>query len=471
MGSGVGSRIGSGVGSRMGSGVGSRIGSGVVSRTGSGVGSRMGSGVGSRTGSGVGSRTGSGAETGCTASVWLGIISGTAASTVGSGSSGPTMAAAAVAIAAAAATAAAISFAGSSAVVALGPRFTGVGVLLPTVFLGLEVLVAAVLEAGALAGVLLSCVLERLGVFVSAALLAVGFLAVMSDFEADLGASGFADFVAEDVRARGDSAGFLDAGVAVLVTSFLTGVEFLDVCDAGGLPPEGVVEVGLAAAGLAVVEEVLGVAGLAVAGVLLVVLVVGGRVEPVPGRGDAAVPAVGLVVLETGGLGEAAELGLVGVAEAGLDAGGFLAAAAAVVLVLTPLEVVDGGFLAAVVPVIDFAPLVAEAGPVAFFSPTLLLAAGAAAGPVGFLAGAVVGVLFLTAAGGVFLATPLVWGFDVPLERRLWDVLGREPGAVLVALVAPGFVLVVALLVVLVLESPEVLLPVLAAGASLAWSG
>lgn len=61
---------------------------------------------------------------------------------------------------------------------------------------------------------------------------------------------------------------------------------FLDVCDAGSLPPEGVVEVGLEAAGLAVVE-VLGVAGLAVATELLDALAVGGRVEPVAGRDDA----------------------------------------------------------------------------------------------------------------------------------------------------------------------------------------
>lgn len=135
---------------------------------------------------------------------------------------------------------------------------------------------------------------------------------------------------------------------------------------------------------------------------------------------------------------------------------------------MTPLADVDGVFLAAVVPVIDFAPLVAGAAPVGFFSPTLLLGAGAAAGPVGFLVEAVVGVVFLTAAGGVFLATPLVWGLDTPFERRLWDVLGREPDVVLVGLVVPGFVLAVALLVVLALESPEVLLLVLAAGVSLA---
>lgn len=65
---------------------------------------------------------------------------------------------------------------------------------------------------------------------------------------------------------------------------------FLVVCDARGLPPEGVVEVGLEAAGLALVEEVFGVAGFAVARELL--LVVGPRVEPV--AGDAAVAAAGL---------------------------------------------------------------------------------------------------------------------------------------------------------------------------------
>lgn len=131
-------------------------------------------------------------------------------------------------------------------------------------------------------------------------------------------------------------------------------------------------EVGLEAAGLAVVE-VLGVAGLAAATELLDALVVGGRVEPVAGREDGAVPVEVLVVLETGGLGEAVELGLVGVAEAGLGAGAFLAAAAMLVLLLMPFAVVDGVFLAAVVPVVNFAPLVAGADPTAFFSPTLLL--------------------------------------------------------------------------------------------------
>lgn len=169
-------------------------------------------------------------------------------------------------------------------------------------------------------------------------------------------------------------------------------------------------EVGLGVAGLAAAEGVLGVAGLVVAGELLALLLVGGRDEPVAGRGDEVVPVVGLVVLETGGLsglGEATEPGLV---EAGLEAGGFLAAAAAAVLDLTPLAFVDGVFLAAVVPVVDFAPLVAGAAPVAFFSDTLanVLEAGAPAVPVGFFDEAEVRVLFLSAAGVVFLATPLV---------------------------------------------------------------
>lgn len=230
MGSGVGSRGGSGVRSLTGSGVGSRGGSGVGSLTGSGVGSLIGSGVGSRTGSGVGSRMGSGfgsqidsttgtgsgvgsADFSCTAS--RDAADGSTATSVGG--SGPERTAAAVATAA---TAAATSFSGSVAVAALGPRLTGVGVLLPTVFLGLEVLVGAALEPGALEGVgLLSCVLERLGVFASAALLVAGFLAVTSDFEADLGVSGFADFVVEEGRVRGESASFLAAGVDGLVTS------------------------------------------------------------------------------------------------------------------------------------------------------------------------------------------------------------------------------------------------------------
>lgn len=46
-----------------------------------------------------------------------------------------------------------------------------------------------------------------------------------------------------------------------LFLPFFNGVVFLDVCDVGALPPEGVAEVGLAAAGLAVVEA-FGAAGL-----------------------------------------------------------------------------------------------------------------------------------------------------------------------------------------------------------------
>lgn len=172
-------------------------------------------------GSDTGAESGSGVD-----SVWLDISSALSAadvSTVAPGSSALAMLAAAVAIAAAAATAAAISFADSAAVVALGPRFTGVGVLLPTVFLGVEFLVAPILEPGvleaSLVGVgLLSCALGRLSVFVSAALLAVSFLGA-STFVADLGVSGFFDFIAGEGRERGESAGFLAAGVAGLETS------------------------------------------------------------------------------------------------------------------------------------------------------------------------------------------------------------------------------------------------------------
>lgn len=59
---------------------------------------------------------------------------------------------------------------------------------------------------------------------------------------------------------------------------------FLDVCDAGGLPPEGVVEVGLEAATFVPVVEVFGVGGLDAAGELLAALVLEGLVEPEAGR-------------------------------------------------------------------------------------------------------------------------------------------------------------------------------------------
>lgn len=134
-------------------------------------------------------------------------------------------------------------------------------------------------------------------------------------------------------------------------------------------------------------------------------------------------------------------------------------------LLFTPLVAVDGVFLAAAGA--GLAPLVAGDDAAGFFSATLVLVV---AGAAGFLAGAVVGVVFLTAAV-VFLASPLVWGLDTPLDRRLWDVLGREPVVVLLGVLLPGFVLAAVLLGVLVLESPEVLLGVLVAGLSLAWSG
>lgn len=143
-------------------------------------------------------------------------------------------------------------------------------------------------------------------------------------------------------------------------------------------------------------------------------------------------------------------------------------AAAGAVLVFTPLAVEGGVFFAAVVPVSGFAPLVAGLVPVAFFSPTLLLDAGAVVDPVVFLSGAGAGVGFLGGAVEVFLVTPLVWGLDVPLDRRLCGVLVREPGVLLAGL---GLVLGVVLLAVLAFGSPDVLLPVLAAGASLALSG
>lgn len=122
---------------------------------------------------------------------------------------------------AAAATTAAISFPRSIIVATLGPRFTGVGVVLPTVFLGLGTLFVMVLVLGvletSLEGVdLPSCGLERFGVFVSTALFVGGFLEATSDFV--LGASGLASFFAGG-RARGDSADFLAAGGDGLVTS------------------------------------------------------------------------------------------------------------------------------------------------------------------------------------------------------------------------------------------------------------
>lgn len=60
----------------------------------------------------------------------------------------------------------------------------------------------------------MSCVLGRVGVFVSVDLLVGVFLAATSDF----GVSGFA-LTAEDGRLLGEATAFLDAGVVGLVTS------------------------------------------------------------------------------------------------------------------------------------------------------------------------------------------------------------------------------------------------------------
>lgn len=225
---------------------------------------------------------------------------------------------------------------------------------------------------------------------------------------------------------------------ADLLTSFFTGAEVLDVCDAGALPAEGVV--GLEVAGFDDAVEGLGVAGLGAALELLVVLLLGGRV--------ADVPEGVLVVLETGGLsglGEAAELGFVAVEAAGLEAAGFFAAAV-VELVLTPLVPV-GVFLA--VGVVVLAPLVR--GVAVFFSPVFGVLLGVGVVPAGFLGAAVIVVLFLSEADVVFLGTPLVWGLGTPLERRLGVLF---VAVVVLVGVVPGFVFVV-LLGVLDLASPE----------------
>lgn len=351
-------------------------------------------------------------------------------------SSGFAMTAAAAAVVATAAVAAATT-ASLTDSEALGPRFTGVGVLLPTVFLGLVVFAVAVLEVlgVSLEEVALVSGLVRVGVFESTALAGVGFFAAVPDLAVDFGTSCLAGFGAGLARTLGDSVSFLAVDVAGLLTSFFTGV--LDVCAAGALPAEGVV--GLEVAGFDEAVEGLGLAGLGAVAELLVVLLLGGRV--------ADVPEGVLVVLETGGLsglGEAVELGFVAVEAAGLEAAGFLAAAV-VELVLTPLAAV-GVFLAAAVAVL--APLVR--GAAVFFSAGFGVLLGVGVVPVGFLGAAVTGVLFLSEAGVVFLGTPLAWDLETPLERRLGVVF--EAGVLLLGVV-PGFVFVV-LLGVLDLASP-----------------
>lgn len=102
----------------------------------------------------------------------------------------------------------------------LGPRLTGVGVVVPTAFLGLVALVAPGLVPGVLEGVSFEGVLGLLALASAAfAALAAGFL-VESGFavRADLGVSGLVVLAGEG-RVRGEAAGFLAAGVAGLLTS------------------------------------------------------------------------------------------------------------------------------------------------------------------------------------------------------------------------------------------------------------
>lgn len=109
-------------------------------------------------------------------------------------------AAVAAAVAAAEATATATSLSDS---VFLGPRFTGVGVLLPTVFLGLVVLGVAVLEVldASLEEVTLLSGLGRVGVFESVGLLVAGFFEAVPDLAVDFGTSCLASFGAGLARA------------------------------------------------------------------------------------------------------------------------------------------------------------------------------------------------------------------------------------------------------------------------------
>lgn len=369
------------------------------------------------------------------------------AATVAAAATAATVAAAATATLARGAASSSLVW-GSEPAVGLGPRFTGIGVLLPTAFLGLEALAAPGLEVEVLG--VDSLEVGVLGLGSAVLLTARGFLGVVSDLvvEAVLGVSGLV-LLAVEGRLRGEGAAFLAAGVEGLVTSFLMGVVVLEACEMGVRPAEGVVvEAGLGVELFAEGVVVLGVGVVVVLGVVVVVLgvaglVVGVELLTVAGRGaeagrGAVVPVLGLVVLETGGLsglGAVAVLGLV-------VAAGFFTAG----VVLTPLVGGAGVFLLAVVPV-AFTPLVvvgAEVGRLA------VLGAGL------FFSGAVEAMFFL--------ATPLVGGFETPLATRLWAVGGR----VLVVVGAPDFVL----LGVLVFASAEFLvLPVLEAELSLVGSG
>lgn len=337
----------------------------------------------------------------------------------------------------------------------LGPRFTGIGVLLPTAFFGLLVLVLDLFKVLGLAltsfegAALLS--LSLLEVLTSAALLeVVSFLDADSGLAgvADFGVSGLVVFVAVG-RVSGEAAGFLATEVGgCLLTSFLTGVVVLGV---GVRAARGAVV--LAGEGLAVVGAVLGVAVVDL-DADVVLLGVAGFGVAAEDRAAGVVPT-GLVALETGGLsglGEPVTLGLVVDAEAGLGAGTVVFC-----LGFRPSADAAGAFLMGCVV---FSPLVeALAG---FFSATFVwvLVLVAAVDPTGFL-GAVEDkeVFFSTPTVVVFLVTPLACGFCVPFVKRPCPVVGRE--LAVDGLVPAADVFVLAGAFVLVLASEGFSFPVL----------
>lgn len=313
--------------------------------------------------------------------------------------------------------------------------------LLPTAFLGLDVLAGLDLETG---------------VFEAAGLLSLGLLALASAAGL-LEAEGFLEgscldgapaFAASGLlvlgaagRVIGDAVGFLAAGVVGLLASFLMGAGLLVVWE-GVRPADGVVglvdeDLGVVVVvltegeGFAAAAEDLGVVGAADFGAAE-----GGR--------DAAV--LGLVVLETGGFSVLVAdpvLGLVADAVPGLVVAAGLEVGPAVVFgfALSPLTAVVGVFLRG-----------AAGGfvtPTGFFSISLVadLAVTAFVGAAGFL---VTVVFFSGAALAVFLATPLLCAFCTPLVRRLCVLLGRAPGAeVFVGVLVLGALFVLGSLAVL----------------------
>ena len=100
----------------------------------------------------------------------------------------------------------------------LGPRFTGMGVLLPTAFLGLEALGAEGLEARGFGPPSLGA--GGLAFGGAALLTPTGFLGVVSGLAAatTLGVSGL-EVLAVEGRLRGAGVDFLAAGVEGLGTS------------------------------------------------------------------------------------------------------------------------------------------------------------------------------------------------------------------------------------------------------------